>query len=139
MTFLLFRWMSWFALVPLGCIIVMQPLYWYLTRRFGQTENKIMELKDKRVKIINELLQGMLIVKAFAWEYRMRDKVMKIRGDEINQVRKFQYNLVNFKSNPIQFKSNPIQSNSIQFNPIQFNSIQFNSIQFNQKFQINNY
>jgi hypothetical protein len=36
-------------------------------KKLKKTEEELLEVKDKRVKVINEMLQGIRIVKYFAW------------------------------------------------------------------------
>jgi ABC-type multidrug transport system fused ATPase/permease subunit len=50
------------------------------------TQNYIttqMKLKDKRIKLINEVLNGIKVVKLYNWELPMMDEIEKIRKDEL--------------------------------------------------------
>ena len=42
--------------------------------------------KDKRVKLMNEILNGMKVLKLYAWEDSFRDQVMRFREKEIKSL-----------------------------------------------------
>ncbi|XP_076444665.1 multidrug resistance-associated protein 1-like [Babylonia areolata] len=47
-------------------------------------QRTIMTIRDKRVKVINEMLNGIKILKLYAWEPSFEDKVTKIRDQELS-------------------------------------------------------
>uniref|UniRef100_A0A669DDW2 ATP-binding cassette, sub-family C (CFTR/MRP), member 2 n=1 Tax=Oreochromis niloticus TaxID=8128 RepID=A0A669DDW2_ORENI len=54
-----------------------------------QIEN--MKFKDKRMKIMNEILNGIKILKLYAWEPSFQKHVEDIRGEELKVMKKFAY------------------------------------------------
>ena len=50
-----------------------------------------MEFKDERLKILNEILSGIKVVKLYAWEPSMAAMVEKVRENELTQLRKQLY------------------------------------------------
>lgn len=50
-----------------------------------------MQYKDSRIKLMNEILNGMKVLKLYAWENSFRDKVLAIRQKELNVLRKMAY------------------------------------------------
>ena len=46
-----------------------------------------MGLKDKRIKLMSEILAGMKVIKLYAWEKFFLGKVNAIRKKEINALR----------------------------------------------------
>eukprot|EP00028_Trichosphaerium_sp_Am-I-7-wt_P005430 CAMPEP_0168519036 /NCGR_PEP_ID=MMETSP0405-20121227/7077_1 /TAXON_ID=498012 /ORGANISM="Trichosphaerium sp, Strain Am-I-7 wt" /LENGTH=1028 /DNA_ID=CAMNT_0008539499 /DNA_START=322 /DNA_END=3408 /DNA_ORIENTATION=+ len=50
-------------------------------------QKKVMEHKDKRNKTMNEVLNGMRIIKFFAWETSFYDRVTFIRNAELSSLR----------------------------------------------------
>ena len=42
--------------------------------------------KDKRIKLMNEILSGIKVLKLYAWESSFDDQVMTLRGNEIKQL-----------------------------------------------------
>lgn len=50
-----------------------------------------MQYKDSRIKLMNEILNGIKVLKLYAWENSFRDKVLAIRQKELNVLRKMAY------------------------------------------------
>ncbi|XP_062269788.1 ATP-binding cassette sub-family C member 3 isoform X2 [Platichthys flesus] len=69
-------------LIPLNAVIAMK------TRAY-QVEQ--MQYKDSRIKLMNEILNGIKVLKLYAWENSFRDKVLDIRQKELNTLRKTAY------------------------------------------------
>ncbi|XP_047464661.1 ATP-binding cassette sub-family C member 3 isoform X1 [Mugil cephalus] len=69
-------------LIPFNAVIAMK------TRAY-QVEQ--MQHKDSRIKLMNEILNGIKVLKLYAWENSFRDKVLAIRQKELNVLRKTAY------------------------------------------------
>ncbi|XP_029953343.1 canalicular multispecific organic anion transporter 2 isoform X2 [Salarias fasciatus] len=69
-------------LIPFNAVIAMK------TRAF-QVEQ--MQHKDARIKLMNEILNGIKVLKLYAWEDSFREKVLAIRQKELNVLRKTAY------------------------------------------------
>ncbi|CAB4033149.1 multidrug resistance-associated 1-like, partial [Paramuricea clavata] len=50
-----------------------------------------MDIKDLRIKLMNEILNGIKVLKLFAWETSFMSKVLGIRKEELHQLRIFSY------------------------------------------------
>ena len=50
-----------------------------------------MDQKDVRVNLVNEILNGIKVLKLYAWEHPFLDMIAAIRGSEISALKKFQY------------------------------------------------
>lgn len=50
-----------------------------------------MKYKDERIKSMNEILNGMKVLKLYAWEYSMEKMVADIREKEIQILKKLAY------------------------------------------------
>ena len=48
--------------------------------------NRLMLQKDKRIKLMNEILSGIKVLKLYAWESSFDDQVMVLRNNEIKQL-----------------------------------------------------
>lgn len=55
------------------------------------TQVEQMQYKDSRIKLMNEILNGIKVLKLYAWENSFRDKVLAIRQKELNVLRKMAY------------------------------------------------
>lgn len=56
-------------------------------QKLTKAEKGIMKMKDKRVKSLTEILQGVHIIKLFAWEDQMAERVQDIRAKEVTQLK----------------------------------------------------
>uniref|UniRef100_A0A8C6MEE9 ABC-type glutathione-S-conjugate transporter n=1 Tax=Nothobranchius furzeri TaxID=105023 RepID=A0A8C6MEE9_NOTFU len=74
------------VLAGLAVMVLMVPINGLLANK---VEN--MKFKDKRLKIMNEMLNGIKILKLFAWEPSFQAQVEGIRGEELKVMRKFAY------------------------------------------------
>ncbi|CAG8789867.1 27695_t:CDS:2, partial [Racocetra persica] len=68
-------------------IIITYPAPSFINKRFGTIQNRLMTATDKRMGVINELLQAIRIIKFFAWEDRFRAKVMNTRENELKEIK----------------------------------------------------
>lgn len=50
-----------------------------------------MKSKDNRIKLMNEILSGIKVLKLYAWELAFQDKVMHIRQEELKVLKKSAY------------------------------------------------
>lgn len=50
-----------------------------------------MQYKDARIKLMNEILNGIKVLKLYAWENSFKEKVLTIRQKELNVLRKTAY------------------------------------------------
>ncbi|XP_069809504.1 ATP-binding cassette sub-family C member 3 isoform X3 [Dendropsophus ebraccatus] len=69
-------------LIPINAFIAMK------TRAF-QVEQ--MQYKDSRIKLMNEILNGIKVLKLYAWEPSFSQKVLEIRRKELNVLKKSAY------------------------------------------------
>ncbi|XP_033988993.1 canalicular multispecific organic anion transporter 2 isoform X3 [Trematomus bernacchii] len=69
-------------LIPLNAVIAMK------TRAY-QVEQ--MQYKDARIKLMNEILNGIKVLKLYAWENSFKKKVLDIRQKELDVLRKTAY------------------------------------------------
>ena len=69
------------------CLLV--PTNAYLKRRMKRFSKKTMKLKDTRIKMMNEILDGMKVLKFYAWEPSFQEQVSQTRAKEIKNLTKF--------------------------------------------------
>ena len=65
--------------------IPINTLFAKLTRKLQQEQ---MKNKDKRIKLLNEILNGIKVIKLYAWESLFSDQPQDIRNKEMNVLRK---------------------------------------------------
>ncbi|KAK2820903.1 hypothetical protein Q5P01_023862 [Channa striata] len=69
-------------LIPFNAVIAMK------TRAY---QVELMQYKDSRIKLMNEILNGIKVLKLYAWENSFKEKVLAIRQKELNVLRKTAY------------------------------------------------
>ncbi|KAJ3201545.1 Canalicular multispecific organic anion transporter 1, partial [Clydaea vesicula] len=74
------------TLAGVGTLLLIAPLTTYLTKRAFHITNEMMEIIDERVTKTNEILQGIRIVKYFAWESDFINAVESIRQRELKKL-----------------------------------------------------
>ncbi|GBG31208.1 ABC transporter, putative [Hondaea fermentalgiana] len=84
---LLYYYIGWPAFVGLGVLLVAIPIQVVVYGRLLQVNKKIVKFMDGRVKLTNEILQGMLGIKMAAWELKYMDYVNEFRVKEIRMLR----------------------------------------------------
>uniref|UniRef100_T1JBD6 ABC-type glutathione-S-conjugate transporter n=1 Tax=Strigamia maritima TaxID=126957 RepID=T1JBD6_STRMM len=75
----------------LSIIILLIPLNLVLVRITSKLQTKLMALKDQRIKLTNEILNGMKILKLYAWEKSFQDQINIIRAKELLLLKKILY------------------------------------------------
>ncbi|XP_023182733.1 canalicular multispecific organic anion transporter 1-like isoform X1 [Xiphophorus maculatus] len=79
------------TLAGLLVMVLMVPINGFLATKARNFQIENMKFKDKRMKIMNEMLNGIKILKLFAWEPSFQSQVEDIRGDELKVMKKFAY------------------------------------------------
>jgi ABC-type multidrug transport system fused ATPase/permease subunit len=69
-------------------MVVTFPAPHYTTKLFETTHKAVMEATDRRLKVMNELLGAIRIVKFFAWENEFKKRVEDSRTNELKFIRK---------------------------------------------------
>ena len=72
-------------------LILMQIINGILVQHMKKHQLEEMKYKDQRVKLMNEVLGGMKIIKLLAWEPSYIEQIMKIRCTEMNFLKRSQY------------------------------------------------
>ncbi|KAM6442960.1 ATP-binding cassette sub-family C member 2 isoform 1-T1 [Liasis olivaceus] len=71
------------VLAGIGVMVLLIPLNAVLVTKSRAVQVKNMKYKDERMKIMNEILNGIKILKFFAWEPSFQKQVEKIRAWEL--------------------------------------------------------
>ena len=76
------------AFVGIGIMAVAIPLNGILAGMGRKYQIAQMKSKDKRVKLMNEVLSGMKVLKLYGWEPSFMKQVLDIRDEEISALKK---------------------------------------------------
>lgn len=75
------------SLTGVAFLLIMAPLQGLAMKRLLMLRRKTMIWTDKRVKLIQELLGGMRVIKFFAWEVPYLNKIHELRREELKKIR----------------------------------------------------
>ncbi|KAF9359851.1 hypothetical protein BGX26_011228 [Mortierella sp. AD094] len=90
--YLLFDTMSWAIFAGVTVMILMIPLNARLSVYMKDYQKEQMKNKDTRIKLMNELLNGIRVIKLYAWEGTFLQKVLTVRNDyELETMKKIGY------------------------------------------------
>ena len=76
------------ALVGIFVMIVSVPAKKYLAKKLGQLRVKVVKTTEHRVKLINDVLQGMRVIKLYAWENSFLKMIQSVRQKEMDLLNK---------------------------------------------------
>ncbi|KAG6863876.1 hypothetical protein C0991_002491, partial [Blastosporella zonata] len=76
------------ALVGLGVLLVGFPVQFILVRVMFAQRKKGVKFTDKRIRLTTEVLQGIRLIKFYAWEAFYVDRLGTLRAHEIKAIRK---------------------------------------------------
>ncbi|KAG8710747.1 hypothetical protein FRC09_020949 [Ceratobasidium sp. 395] len=85
---LLIHNLGYSALVGLGVLIFGIPVQAILVRRMIQARRATVLLTDKRVRLLQEILQGIRLLVLFGWQNHYGSKVLGFRRSELVRIRK---------------------------------------------------
>lgn len=90
--YLIWRQVGWAALVGVvGLLIKTIPVQTGLSRWSSILRLKVAERTDKRVGIMNEIVQGIQVIKMYAWEKPFQAVVAEARRQEVKEIRYASY------------------------------------------------
>lgn len=72
-------------------MIILIPVNGVIANKVKQLQIKQMQNKDERVKLMNEILSGIKVLKLYAWEPSFEDQVQSIREKEIKVLKEAAY------------------------------------------------
>ncbi len=75
------------ALAGLFVLLIMVPVNLLSTRYGKKIQAKQMKAKDGRVLLMNEMLQGMKVLKLYAWEIPFMNRIEEFRVKEIRSIK----------------------------------------------------
>nr|UEO57355.1 ABCC1 [Conogethes punctiferalis] len=79
------------VLAGLAVMIILIPVNGLIANRVKTLQIKQMKYKDERVKLMNEVLNGIKVLKMYAWEPSFEDQILKIRNKEMHVLKQTAY------------------------------------------------
>lgn len=84
---LLIFYIGWPALIGVGILVLMVPLQAKIFLTLGRLRQMVAGTTDARIKLTQEYLHGMKIIKLFGWEFSFLDRIMDLRKKEVGKIR----------------------------------------------------
>ncbi|CAK6978676.1 ATP-binding cassette sub-family C member 4-like [Scomber scombrus] len=79
------------CLAGVAVIVLMMPVQAWFGKLFGKFRGKTAILTDNRIRIMNEVVSGIRIIKMYAWEKPFSALVTEVRREEIIQIMRSSY------------------------------------------------
>nr|XP_044603416.1 multidrug resistance-associated protein 1 [Equus asinus] len=79
------------VLAGVAVMILMVPVNAVMAMKTKTYQVAHMKSKDNRIKLMNEILNGIKVLKLYAWELAFKDKVLAIRQEELKVLKKSAY------------------------------------------------
>lgn len=79
------------VIAGLVILIAMVPINSYISVKMRKCQVQQMKYKDERLKMMSEVLNGIKVLKLYAWEKSMENTIFKIREKEIGVLKKLAF------------------------------------------------
>ena len=87
---LLYDVIQWSAFIGFACIFIAAPFTFYVAMTLFKVRRGLTKCADERINILNEVFNGMRVIKYYAWENTFAKRVRAIRDREVGLVWKSQ-------------------------------------------------
>ncbi|CAM1308462.1 ABCC2 (predicted) [Pycnogonum litorale] len=84
------------AIAGFGVMVLVIPFQIIISKMYKRLQVILMDLKDYRTKQTTDILNGIKVLKLYAWEKPFEDEVLSTRSQEIKSVRKTKFLDVSF-------------------------------------------
>ncbi|CAH8871965.1 unnamed protein product [Trichobilharzia szidati] len=79
--------------------VVLIPLNGYVGVKVKKLNTKMMKIKDERIKLLNQTVIGIKLVKMYAWEPAFEKRITELRNTEVKAIRSIEFlNLISYMS-----------------------------------------
>eukprot|EP00794_Sanderia_malayensis_P020178 gene20178-22153_t len=96
--YLIWREIGVSSLAGIGLLLLLVPLQLAMGRLLIKFRREIVSFTDKRVKVVNEIITGIRVIKMYAWEESFKKIVDALRVSEIRAIRKMAFLRATFMS-----------------------------------------
>ncbi|GFQ88371.1 multidrug resistance-associated protein 7 [Trichonephila clavata] len=88
---LLYQQLHYCFIIGVLFMIIIIPINQHVAKKIGGYSTLMMKAKDKRIKIMNEIISGIRIIKMNTWEKIFSKKLEGIRYEEVKYLKKRKY------------------------------------------------
>ncbi|KAG0012631.1 hypothetical protein BGZ80_011617 [Entomortierella chlamydospora] len=86
---MLYELIGWSIFIGLATVVIMLPVHAKLSTYFTTFRVAKMKAMDGRLRLVNEVLGGMKIVRLYNWEDSFKEKIGVVRRNEVKILRQF--------------------------------------------------
>ena len=86
--FMLWQYLGVSALIGVLTMVIFIPVNYVLAKKVKTLQHAQLKFKDSRIKMMNELLAGIKVLKFYGWELSYNDIIGKIRNKELQNLKK---------------------------------------------------
>ncbi|XP_023349637.1 canalicular multispecific organic anion transporter 2 isoform X2 [Eurytemora carolleeae] len=76
------------SLAGVAVLVMLIPINSYIGRKMNHYQKLQMKKKDQRTKFLDETLNGIKVLKLYAWESSFKQKLLRIRDSEVQSLKK---------------------------------------------------
>ncbi|RMX45017.1 hypothetical protein pdam_00025689 [Pocillopora damicornis] len=87
-TTLILHFFGWQGLMGVLCLRFLLPYFAVLAHIKATLHRRTAAVSDMRISLLNQVISGIRAIKTHTWEDKYREKIKRIRNDEINLIRK---------------------------------------------------
>jgi ATP-binding cassette subfamily C (CFTR/MRP) protein 1 len=87
-TYLIWQQLGYGTIAGITVMVLVTPLSGIIATRLRTLQVQQMKLKDERVKLMNEILNGMKVLKLYAWEASFEKLIQSWREKELDIIKK---------------------------------------------------
>ncbi|OQR98910.1 ATP-binding Cassette (ABC) Superfamily [Thraustotheca clavata] len=78
------------GLIGGGIMLIFMTAGYISGTKVGEVKRKLLKAQAERVKLMNEILQGIRVVKLYAWENNLEEYITQVRMREFEHIKTFQ-------------------------------------------------
>lgn len=82
--YLLVQYLGVAALIGVVTMVIFIPINLVLANRVKKLQTSKLKIQDSRIKMMNEILSGMKVIKFYGWEISFQNIVQQIRKEELD-------------------------------------------------------
>ena len=60
---------------PVVLMLIVSPVNYFFSEKMEKLQEYLMDVQQDRIRVIGEILQGILVVKMFGWEEHLKSTV----------------------------------------------------------------
>lgn len=85
--YIMYTQVGWTALIGIAFILLLIPLQAWAAKAAAQFRTRSGEQRDKRVKLMNEIITAIQVIKMYAWEQSFARLIAAVRKKEVDAIR----------------------------------------------------